>query len=81
MKIYEGETSRSARLRGKEHLKDLEKKREKSVLYKHKVLEHFNEEVKFEMEITGVYRDALTRQANEAVRISNRQTSENVGIL
>ena len=29
VKVYEGETGRSARLRGGEHLKDLEKKREK----------------------------------------------------
>ena len=32
VKVYEGETGRSARLRGAEHLKDFEKKREKSVL-------------------------------------------------
>ena len=30
VKVYEGETGRSARLRGGEHLKDLEKKREKT---------------------------------------------------
>ena len=35
VKVYEGESGRSARIRGKEHLKDLEKKREKSALYKH----------------------------------------------
>ena len=34
-----------------------------SVLYKHKLLEHENEEVDFAMEITGVFKDALTRQA------------------
>ena len=77
LSVYEGETSRSGRLRGKEHLKDLEKKREKSVLYKHKLLEHPNEEeVDFKMEVTGVFKDALTRQANEAVRISSRGTTE-----
>jgi hypothetical protein len=73
-KVYEGETGRSARLRGGEHLKDLEKKREKSVLYKHKMSDHPNENVKFKMEITK--KDALTRQTNEAVRIYSRPSHE-----
>ena len=38
VKVYEGESGRSARIRGQEHLKDLEKKRLKSVLYKHVML-------------------------------------------
>ena len=75
-KIYEGETGRSARLRGAEHLKDLEKMREKSALYKHKMSDHPNEEVKFKMEITKKFKDALTRQANEAVRIYSRPSHE-----
>ena len=37
---------------------------------------HKNENVKFKMEITGQFKDALTRQANEAVRISERQNYE-----
>ena len=74
--MYEGETGRSARLRGAEHLKDFEKKREKSVLYKHKVSDHPHEEVKFKMEITQKFKDALTRQANEAVRIYSRPGHE-----
>ena len=48
-------------------MKDLEKKRHKSVLYKHVINVHENEEVKFEMEITKKFKDALSRQANEAV--------------
>ena len=32
-KVYEGETGRSARIRGAEHLKDLEKEKERSVLF------------------------------------------------
>ena len=75
-KIYEGETSRSARIRGKEHVNDLEKKNEKSALYKHKVLEHSDENVKYRMEITGIFKDALTRQANESVRIQQRKPLE-----
>ena len=69
VKVYEGETSRSARLRGAEHLKQLEQKSEKSCLYKHKMAAHPHENVKFRMEITGQFQDVLTRQANEGVRI------------
>ena len=71
-KVYEGETGRSARIRGSEHLKDFEKQRTKSVLFKHKISDHPNEGVKFQMEITKTFKDALTRQANEAVRIFGR---------
>ena len=63
-------------MRGAEHLKQLEKKSDKSVLFKHKMAVHKNENVKFKMEITGRFKDALTRQANEAVRISSRPTHE-----
>ena len=75
-KVYEGETSRSARLRGAEHLAQLANKSEKSVLYKHQMTTHKDTEVKFKMEITGQFKDALTRQANEAVRIANRPSRE-----
>ena len=74
--MYEGETGRSARTRGAEHLKELEKKKEKSVLFKHKMSEHKTENVKFQMEITQKFKDALTRQANEAVRIFSRPDHE-----
>ena len=76
VKVYEGETGRSARLRGAEHLKQLEKKSEESVMYKHQMTCHPNEKVKFRMEITSTFKDALTRQANEAVRISRRPAHE-----
>ena len=71
--MYEGESSRSARLRGKEHIRGLKNRLESNMLYKHKMLEHEEDEnVEFKMEITGLFKDALTRQANEAVRIKNR---------
>ena len=76
-RVYEGETARSARLRGKEHLAGLKNKQEGNMLYKHKILEHPEEEnISFKMEITGLFKDALTRQANEAVRIKNCKKSE-----
>ena len=76
MKVYEGETSRSARLRGKEHVDAYRRKESDSVLYKHKLVEHENEDVDFAMEITGVFSDALSRQADEAVRIHARKNEE-----
>ena len=65
-RVYEGETARSARLRSKEHLSGLKNKNPQNMLYKHKLLEHSGEEnVNFKVEITGLFKDALTRQANE----------------
>ena len=78
VKVYEGETGRSARIRGTEHVKDFEKKKEKSVLFKHKLTDHKDETVKFKMEITKKFKDSLTRQANEAVRIFGRPSTESL---
>ena len=75
-KIYEGETARSARIRGTEHYNGFKNDRADNALYKHKHNDHENEEMKFSMEITKRFRDPLSRQANEAVRISSRQKSE-----
>ena len=76
VRVYEGETGRSARTRGAEDLKELEKKKEKSLLFKDKMSEHKSENVKFQMEITQKFKVALTRQANEAVRILSRPDHE-----
>ena len=76
IKVYEGETSRSIRVRTLEHIRSYEKKQTGSVLHKHKMLDHIDEEVEFELEITGIFKDALTRQANESIRIYNRNGSE-----
>ena len=78
VKIYEGETGRSARTRGAEHLKELEKRKEKGVLFKHKMADHPQENVKFQMSITKKFKDALTRQANEAIRIYSRPVTESL---
>ena len=73
---YEGESSRSIRIRSIEHIRAFNTKQSKSVLYKHKMLEHIDEDVEYGLEITGIFKDALTRQANESVRIYNRKESE-----
>ena len=39
-------------------------------------MDHINEEVEFGVEITGIFRDALSRQANESVRIYSRKNCE-----
>ena len=44
--------------------------------YKHKMLDHIDAEVEYGFEISGMSRDALTRHANESVRIYARKGSE-----
>ena len=68
---YEGETGRPGRVRLIEHVNGLRKKNSESALQKHQNLHHPSEQPKFEFKITKVFSDPLTRQANEAVRISN----------
>ena len=75
-KVYEGETSRSAKMRGYEHRRGYNGEKMDNVLYKHKQLDHENEDMKFSMKITQKFRDPLTRQANEAVRMNSRPKNE-----
>ena len=68
--IYIGETSRSMYTRGKEHMKLLAKKEERSALWKHCKEKRNSEMQKFEMNVTGSYsNDAMLRQISENVRI------------
>ena len=71
-KVHEGETSRSARIRGAEHLQNVKNEREDCAMYKHKVSEHPNKNMSFSMQIMKKFKDLLSRQANKGVRISNR---------
>ena len=75
-RIYEGETSRSAKQRGLEHLRGFKNDKVENVLYKHRHTEHKHEDMKFSMKIIKRFRDPLSRQANEAVRISSRAKDE-----
>ena len=73
--IYEGESSRSARIRGEEHYRMFKNNKSESALFKHKQKMHQNEEkIEISMKITQKFKDPLTRQANEAVRINNRKS-------
>ena len=75
-KVYEGETGRTVRLRTKEHLRDLTKENLSSPLVKHVVEDHGGQPTKFTVETTKKFFDALSRQADEGVRIYKNQ--ENV---
>ena len=55
-RIYEGETGRAARVRGKEHFSGFKNKNTKNVLYKHKQTEHREEDIKVSMKITNKFK-------------------------
>ena len=71
---YEGETGRPLLNRGVEHVKDILGGKQASPLVKHILNEHPDKpskSVKFEFEVLQKFRDPLTRQAEEGVRISH----------
>ena len=67
---YEGETGRPAKVRFIEHIKKLNKKSELSTLHKHHSSQHPKDPNRWHFSITSVFKDPLTRQVDEAVRIS-----------
>ena len=71
---YTGETIRSVYERTKEHLRDAVNLERESHMTKHWFLDHPNEvkRPRFKFRVVGQYRDCLTRQVKEAVRLSNR---------
>ena len=70
--VYIGETSKSGYLRGLDHLKNYRGRTSDSPLWKHAVSDHQGRlDVKFSKKIVKMFRDPLTRQCNEAVRIKN----------
>ncbi|CAB4041794.1 Hypothetical predicted protein, partial [Paramuricea clavata] len=65
------QTARSAYTRGVEHVEALEKKNERSVLWRHCEEKHDNEIQEFRMSVTGMYNnDVMARHIAESVRIS-----------
>ena len=75
---YIGESSRGAFWRQREHRMQLRSKNKNSVMLKHIRNEHSTEEedVKFQMQIIGKYKDALNRQIRESIEIRNKKPSE-----
>ena len=74
--VYEGESSRHAYSRGREHLKSLAKKDEDSVLVQHIKEKHENDFsdppcFKFKMSVTQSHVTALSRLVTEAVNIEH----------
>ena len=65
--MYEGESSRNAKIRGAEHLRGLQKKNDGNPMYKHKVNDHQNEEVEFGMRVLKTFKHPLMRLVNEGV--------------
>jgi hypothetical protein len=71
-KVYHSQTVRTGYIRDEEHLDDLKKKRNKSVMWKHIKDKHQgrHREARFRMDIVGVYHnDPMKSQIAEAVRI------------
>ena len=68
-RVYVGTTSRNCKTRSKEHLM-----KRNSTINRHVATQHpeNNGEVAdmYEMKVTGRFRDPMTRQVNEAVKIS-----------
>ena len=78
-RAYEGESCRNLYLRGLEHKRLLETKSKSSVLYKHAIENHTNEDpnkVEFSMKVTGSFRNSLSRIIDEGIRIKERKPEE-----
>ena len=73
---YEGESARQNTVRAIEHLKDLQKNRRNSPLMKHLRVHHPEGDAKFKFKTTKKFYDALSRQADEAVRINNANSAQ-----
>lgn len=72
--VYVGETSRNTFTRGKEHLKDMESRSDKSVLWRHARDSHQGTVPVYRCDVTEHFRnDALLRQVSEAVKINKEQ--------
>ena len=73
---YEGETARVLRDRTLEHVKDVEKNKKESPLVKHFKIHHENNHPTFKIQVTGKFFDALSRQADESVRIKEASKTD-----
>ena len=72
---YSGESSRTFYTRTKEHLAGYATKKEDNPMLKHQLNFHPGVDPDYSMRVLQVFKDPLTRQINEGVRInSNRST-------
>ena len=77
---YEGETGRPAVTRGIEHVRELISSKPDNPMVKHVALKHPTEakQVKFEFGLTRKFKDPLTRQADEGLRIYKTPNSATI---
>ena len=69
---YVGETGQNVYTRGLSHMANYRRKHPDSPLWKHAQMGHGGAEaLSFSMKVVKTFKDPLTRQINEAVRISN----------
>ena len=69
---YVGETGQNAYTRGLKHMANYRGKQSDSPLWKHAQMSHQGSvDVSYSMKVEASFRDPLTRQVNEAVRIAN----------
>ena len=72
--LYHGETSKNGYVRGLKHQESYKYKHRSSALYKHAQSDHESRmDVKYSMKVKSSFRDTLTRQINEGVRINRCQ--------
>ena len=71
---YEGETARNGYIRQREHMKELEKKNKRSVLYKHMMTNHKNEESEVK------FNNPLNRQIEELTWIRSKNPSSQLEV-
>ena len=75
---YEGETGRPAVTRGIEHIREIMAEKTKNPMVKHQELKHPGKKVTFEFGLTRKFKDPLTRQAEEGLRISRHTKSSTI---
>ena len=79
--VYEGETGRPAVTRMMEHIKGYQANKKENPLTRHRLTDHpshSQKQVKFRFDLTGKFKDPLTRQAEEGVRICARNKLGNL---
>ena len=73
---YVGETGQNAYTRGLKHMANYRGKQTDSPLWKHALIAHGGSlDVSYSMKVEKCFKDPLTRQVNEAVRIANCESN------
>ena len=67
--VYIGETARNMYTRGREHVRNYEKKEKESFIYKHQNEKHAGTLPNFKAKVLYIFQDCLSRQTAEGVCI------------